>query len=144
MSLFDKMDIVKKEFPKVLKDNLGNVTDTCNMLGCARSWYYAMRHEDPEFKALCDEAHEVVIDFVESHLFKQIKADVPSSTIFFLKTRAKDRGYIERNEFSGKDGGPIQVEQLNELETMLADRIRQNIIAENKALEASSGDNGLV
>ena len=137
MSLENKMDAIKKAFPTILKDKLGNVTDACNLLGCSRSWYYGMRHEDPEFKALCDEAHEVVLDFVESHLFKQIKADVPASTIFFLKTRGKDRGYIERNEFSGKDGGPIQVEQLNESEASVLARIKHNIIEEHKALEVS-------
>ena len=36
-------------------------------------------------------------DFVENHLFQQIGRNNPLSTIFYLKCKAKKRGYIEQN-----------------------------------------------
>jgi hypothetical protein len=39
----------------------------------------------------------VAQDFVESHLFQQIGRNNPLSTIFYLKCKAKKRGYIEQN-----------------------------------------------
>ena len=39
-----------------------------------------------------------MIDFAESSLYKQIKDGNTSATIFFLKTQAKRRGYIEKQE----------------------------------------------
>jgi hypothetical protein len=39
-------------------------------------------------------------------LKKHIGTDT-SAVIFFLKTRGKKRGYVERNEVTGKDGTPV-------------------------------------
>ena len=43
----------------------------------------------------------------ESELLKLMRAGDKAAIMFFLKCRAKDRGYIERQEFTGKDGTPI-------------------------------------
>ena len=29
--------------------------------------------------------------------------------MFYLKTKGKHRGYVERNETTGKDGGPLSI-----------------------------------
>ena len=41
---------------------------------------------------------------VESKLFSLIDSGDTGSTIFFLKTRGKKRGYVERSEITGADG----------------------------------------
>src|SRR5690606_5307349 len=63
---------------------------------------------DPEFAEAVNEINEVSLDFVESTLFKLIAKGNVAATIFFLKTRAKRRGYTERNEIehTGRAGGP--------------------------------------
>ncbi len=38
------------------------------------------------------------MDFAESQLYKQIKEGSTAATIFYLKTKGKKRGYIERQE----------------------------------------------
>lgn len=108
MSKQHRFDTIKKEFPQVLEDCLGIVSTACKRLKVSRAWYYDQCENDSHFKKLCDDVHEVVIDVVEGHLHNQIKADNHISTIFFLKTRAKHRGYVERLETTGKDGDPIE------------------------------------
>jgi hypothetical protein len=43
-----------------------------------------------------------------------IKAGNVTAIIFYLKTQAKDRGYVERQELTGADGGKLQVEYVND------------------------------
>ena len=50
------------------------------------------------FKAIVDEIQESLIDNAESKLQKLINEDSPVAILFYLKTRAKSRGYIERQE----------------------------------------------
>ena len=100
-------------------------SDACKKTGVARSTFYQWLNEDADFKAAVEEAQEQAIDFVEGKLFQKINGvkigklddegelnvyeQPPSDTaiIFYLKTKAKKRGYIERQELTGADGGPI-------------------------------------
>ena len=77
--------------------------------GVARSTFYRWMEEDTDFKAAVEEIREAAIDHVESKLFSLIDSGDTGSTIFFLKTRAKKRGYIERTELTGADGGPVEM-----------------------------------
>jgi len=56
------------------------------------------------------EAKERMIDFAESKLLANIKAGDNTAIIFYLKTQAKHRGYIERAEIGGIGGEPIRYE----------------------------------
>jgi len=68
------------------------------MAGIDRSTHYEWLKDDTEYKEAVDGIGEMTIDFVESQLHKQIKDGEVSSTIFFMKTKAKKRGYVERTE----------------------------------------------
>lgn len=121
----DKTDNNKKAVIEALQDCHGIVTDACKKTGVARSTFYQWLNEDAGFKAAVEEAQEQAIDFVEGKLFQKINGvkigkmddegelnvyeQPPSDTaiIFYLKTKAKKRGYIERQELTGADGGPI-------------------------------------
>lgn len=81
-----------------LIDSLGNVWLSCEKLGIARNTHYRWLKEDPAYAELVADIPEIVKDFAEASLLNQIKQGVPSSTIFFLKTKARDRGYIEKIE----------------------------------------------
>lgn len=94
----DKTQLSKKAMVEALEKTLGIVTAACKQVGISRVTHYEWLREDEEYKKAVNDISEVAKDFVESQLFKQIKDNNPTSTIFFLKTKGKDRGYIERTE----------------------------------------------
>lgn len=90
----DELDSSKKEAVlSALVKCRGIVTDACNMAGVGRSTFYYWKENDPQFAASVKDAEEQAIDFVEGKLFKLIENEDVTSTIFFLKTRGKSRGY---------------------------------------------------
>ena len=92
----------KKAMLKALEKSLGVVTSACRNVGIGRTTFYQWLKDDKEFAALVEDIENVAIDFAESQLHKQIADGNPSSTIFFLKTKGKKRGYIERTEVENK------------------------------------------
>ena len=106
------MDINKKAMIEALEKSLGVVTTACKSVGIARSTHYLWMTTDDEYKQAVEDISDVALDFAESQLHKQIQEGNSTSTIFYLKTKGKKRGYIERQEITGADGLPsnIQVE----------------------------------
>ena len=98
MSKPTKSDILKKEIIKALEKSLGIVTTACKNVNIARSTFYDWYNNDLEFKKNVDDIGEVGLDFAESKLFEQISDNNSTATIFYLKTKGKKRGYIERQE----------------------------------------------
>jgi len=98
----------KKRFLEKLKDALGIVSAACQATGISRQTYYNWCKSDPEFRDAAEDTIEERIDVAEAALVKSIKEGVPASIIFFLKTKAKKRGYIERMEYTGADGNPMR------------------------------------
>jgi|TARA_R110000823_G_scaffold121447_1_gene246477 hypothetical protein len=107
-------DIHKKAMLEALEKSLGVVTSACKSVNIARQTHYRWLQEDAEYKAAVDELSDVAIDFAESHLHKQIKGGNSTSTIFYLKTKGKKRGYVERQEIEATMGKMFQVEILGE------------------------------
>lgn len=54
------------------------------------------------------EITEDLIDVAENKLLKAINSDNLTATIFYLKTKGKNRGYSERQEITGKDGNAVE------------------------------------
>jgi hypothetical protein len=88
----------KKAMLAALKASLGVVTEACDACGIARQTHYRWLGEDPEYARSVNDIDDVALDSAESSLHKQIKEGNPTSTIFYLKTKGKKRGYIERTE----------------------------------------------
>ncbi len=100
----NKIQHTKKALLESLEKSLGVVTTACKQVGIDRTTFYRYYKEDKEFKKQVDDLSNVAKDFVESQLFKQIQDGIPTSTIFYLKTKAKDRGYIERQQIEHSGG----------------------------------------
>lgn len=90
----------KAAFLEALEVSLGVITDACKVSGIPRRTVYEWKRDDPEFAAGMKEADEIALDFVESAQFKGIREGNPSLIIWYLKTRGKKRGYIERQELA--------------------------------------------
>lgn len=55
------------------------------------------------------EVDEATLDFAESKLLELLNKGDKTAIIFYLKCKGKNRGYVERNEFVGRDGAPVQL-----------------------------------
>lgn len=93
----------KKNLLDALEHSLGVVTSACKACNISRESFYRYIEQDPEFAASVKAMDNVALDFAEGSLHQQIKAGVPASTIFYLKTKGRSRGYIERQEITNKD-----------------------------------------
>tara|TARA_R100000278_G_C5470110_1_gene164157 strand:+ start:549 stop:905 length:357 start_codon:yes stop_codon:yes gene_type:complete len=112
----DKTDTKKKGLLTALEKNLGVVTSSCRQAGVARSTFYKWCQEDKEFKNQVQDIENIALDFAESQLHRQIQDGNTTATIFYLKTKGKNRGYVERQEVTGADGYPTEIE-LNIIKT---------------------------
>lgn len=133
-------DINKKGMIEALKKSLGVVKTACEAVRISRQTHYRWLEEDPDYKQATDDIGEDAIDFVESKLFEKIEGisiaqgtdddgkpkvyTVPPSDtaiIFYLKTKGKKRGYIERTELAGVPDQPLSMKSDDELKMMLRD-----------------------
>lgn len=101
-------EIRKQRLLEALEQTLGVVTTACRKIGMERSTVYNWLKNDPDFKARYDELQSVALDFAESKLHQRIAEGSDACTIFYLKTKGKGRGYVERTEISG-GGNPIAI-----------------------------------
>jgi hypothetical protein len=114
---------LKKAMLEALEKSLNIVSTAAKLAGIDRSQHYRWLKEDPEYKAAVEALDDVALDFAESQLHKQIKDGNSTATIFYLKTKGKKRGYIERTEITGADNEPIKIEY--DLSKLTADELRK-------------------
>lgn len=102
-----ELDIRKKAMIEALESSLGIVTTACKAVGINRQTHYNWLANDPAYSSAVADVQEIALDFAESKLHNRIASEDTTATIFYLKTKGKKRGYIERTELSGPDGDPI-------------------------------------
>jgi hypothetical protein len=95
---------------QALRENDGNMSAAARRFHCDRTRVWQIVNADPELRELTDQLAETFIDEAENKLFEAIRAGNVVATIFFLKTRAKHRGYSERLELIPLDRRDIEVE----------------------------------
>ena len=103
-----KSNITKKELIAALEKSLGIVTTACKSVNIARSTFYEWLKDDPVFKKQVEDIGDITLDFAESKLHSQIQDGNTAATIFYLKTKGKKRGYIERQEIEHQGGITIE------------------------------------
>lgn len=85
----------------------GYVSKAASILGCSSQTVYNYRDEYKTVKEAWDGIRERRHDFVENALHNAIKEGNVTAIIFYLKTQAKQRGYVERQEVTGAGGASI-------------------------------------
>ena len=88
----------KKALIEAMTANLGIVTASCVQAKLSRGSFYTYYNTDPKFKKAIDDIADQALDYVEGKMFSLIENEDVASTLFYLKTKGKKRGYIERSE----------------------------------------------
>ena len=83
---------------QAIQDTKGFVSTAAKRLGISRVQLYRIINKHPTVKEALTDAREEMKDFAESKLFTNIQEGKEASIFFYLKTQAKERGYIERQE----------------------------------------------
>lgn len=97
----------KRLFIGALVDSFGNVTNAAKKLGIRRRRHYHRMETDEEYKRAVDDIQNVCKDFAETALFKHM-AEHYTPVIFYLKTKARDRGYVEKVDFGNIENVTLQ------------------------------------
>lgn len=91
-------NISAEKIAEVYKKKGCNITATCAALNISRRTFYQKKEKSKSLQDLLSEADESMLDFAESKLIEHINNNDITSLIFFLKTKGKKRGYVERTE----------------------------------------------
>ncbi len=94
----DTNDTLKKRMIAALESTLGVVASACKRTGISRQTHYRWLKEDPAYKEEVDSIGDLSLDFAESQLHSLIASGNVVAVLFYLKTKGKKRGYIERHE----------------------------------------------
>lgn len=73
----------------------GNITAACKNGRIGRQTFYDWMKSDLIFKRDFEDCEDSLLDFAEGKLMNLIDEKNPTAIIFFLKTKGKERGYIE-------------------------------------------------
>lgn len=94
---------------EALDINKGMVYLTAKSLGCCHTtvYNYAKRYKSVQQAIDANRGH--VIDMAELKLYDAILAGEHWAVAFALRTIGKHRGYTERHEIAGADGGEINI-----------------------------------
>ena len=92
---------------EALEKSLGIVSTAAKIAGINRSTHYEWLKIDDKYRLEVESISDSVLDFAESHLYKLVKEGNPAATIFYLKTKGKKRGYIERQEIEIQEKKPL-------------------------------------
>lgn len=103
----------KKEFTpaqiiEALHKANGIQANAARILKTSRTTINNYIKDNDEIRAAYEQVNETTIDKVEGKLLEQINKGNITAIIFYLKTKAKHRGYIERTEHTGTgEGGAL-------------------------------------
>ena len=95
-----------------LHKSAGNVTAAARGLGIARTSLHQRIAKSPELQRVLQEEREALVDMAESALRAEVLERNMTAVIWTLKAspEAKRRGWGERQEVTGADGGSVQVQ----------------------------------
>lgn len=88
----------KRSMLRALEKSLGVVTTAAKAAGIDRQTHYNWMEKDPKYKAAVESIGDIALDFAESQLHKNMQNGSDAATIFYLKTKGKKRGYVEKTE----------------------------------------------
>jgi len=98
-----------QQFIDAIPGTGGIITAIAKKVGC--DWHTAKKYIDTYAtvgQAYQDEC-EKVLDLAESKVIEMIHASDGQMVRYYLSTKGKRRGYTERQEITGADGGEVHI-----------------------------------
>lgn len=93
-----KRDATAERIIAAISKANGLISAAAEAAGVSRKTVWKYTKDYPAVAEAVEDAQEKLYDFAESRLYEKMKAGSETSIIFFLKTRCKHRGYIEKQE----------------------------------------------
>jgi isopentenyldiphosphate isomerase len=88
----------KNAMIQALEKTLGVVTSAAKKAQINRRQHYEWMIVDEVYKKRVEDIANMTLDFVESKLHDEIEEGNTACIIFYMKTKGKKRGYIEKTE----------------------------------------------
>ncbi|GAF82478.1 unnamed protein product [marine sediment metagenome] len=98
-----------KKMVIAIKESKGMIYVAARKMGCAANTIYNYAAEYEEVQRAIDEERGMMVDTAELALWKALQNGEAWAISLTLKTLGKKRGYVERQELTGADGKPIDV-----------------------------------
>ena len=118
---------------KAIEGSNGLYTTIASRLGC--EWHTAKTHVEkyPETLEAYNNETESILDLAETKLHENINDNDNTAIIFYLKTKGKKRGYIERLDIDHTSKGeslvkPIDLSKLSDEEIELMANIQKKLM----------------
>ena len=113
-----------QDFKTAIPGTGGIISTIARKVGC--DWTTAKKYITtmPTVQQAYQDECESVLDMAEGVLMKGIKGGDTADAKWYLSRKGKRRGYVERQEVSGADGGPIKKEVVTMTEAERERRIR--------------------
>ena len=100
--------LTKKRVSKELETYSGNISAVARAFGVTRTAVYNYIKKYDMWH-LVEEQREKILDNVESKMYSLALSGNTTAMIFFLKCQGKHRGWVERQEITGVDGGDVNI-----------------------------------
>lgn len=97
-----------------LRETNGLIAPAAKRVPCSQTTIYERARRVQSVQRVIDECRAELVDYAELALRKAILAGEPWAVGLVLKTLGKDRGYVERQEITGGEGGPVVIEYVND------------------------------
>ena len=94
---------------EALRSAAGIRNAAATLLDCSPSTVKRYVDRSETLARIESEIVERNLDLAETRLLDAINDGNLTAVMFYLKTKGKHRGYSERHQLEGKDGGPVEV-----------------------------------
>ena len=91
------------------------------LLGCSAETIRNYANKYPTVKVALKAKRRELVDLAEMSLRRAIVGGEGWAVALTLKTLGRDEGYVERQELTGANGGPLRIEYVNDWRSATSD-----------------------
>ena len=104
-----KRRISNDEMIAAIQEAHGLVLVAAARLGCSTNTIYRRADQFASVRSALQSARDEIVDLAEAKLYQAVQAGEPWAIALVLRTLGRKRGYVERQEFAGVDGQPLEI-----------------------------------